>query len=243
LIHDLVLWDAAGQVFRETSEQAVDKGGMIMSVEVPILLVAEGRKPGQRVFVDQPELIIGRDEQCDLVIADRRVSRRHARIRLRDEKYLLEDLGSKNGTFVNGQEVDEPRALQDGDEVQIALCCKLTFVDAEATAPVVFEEPEKGLTMDLESRRVWVAGKELAPPLSPAQYRLLELLYQEPGRVYSRDEVVEAVWPEDDRAGISEQAIDALARRLRERLSEANPTVQYVVTVRGHGFRLENVAV
>jgi hypothetical protein len=212
-----------------------------MPIEVPILLVTEGRKPGQRVFVDQPELIIGRDEHCDLVIDDRQVSRHHARIRLEGEQYLLEDLDSKNGTFVNGQELKKPHHLQDGDEIQIALCCKLTFVDAEATAPLVLEEPVKGLKMDLESRRVWVAGAELAPPLSPAQYRLLELLYGEPGRVYSRDEVVEAVWPEDDRAGISEQAIDALARRLRERLAEANPTVQYVVTVRGHGFRLENV--
>ncbi|MFN2225226.1 MAG: helix-turn-helix domain-containing protein, partial [Anaerolineae bacterium] len=78
------------------------------------------------------------------------------------------------------------------------------------------------------------------PPLSLAQYRLLGLLYQEPGRVYSRDQVVEAVWPEDDREGISEQAIDALARRLRERLAEVDPETQYVVTVRGHGFRLEN---
>jgi DNA-binding response OmpR family regulator len=94
--------------------------------------------------------------------------------------------------------------------------------------------------MDLESKRVWVAGKELAPPLSLAQYRLLELLYQESGRVYSRDEVVQAVWPEDDRDGISEQAIDALARRLRERLAEVDPGTQYVITVRGHGFRLEN---
>jgi hypothetical protein len=212
-----------------------------MPIEVPILLVAEGRTPGQRVFMDQPELIIGRDEQCDLVIDDRQVSRHHARIRREGEQYALEDLDSKNGTFVNGQELDGPRYLQDGDEVQIALCCKLTFVDAEATAPVVLDEPETRLQMDLESRRVWVAGAELAPPLSPAQYRLLELLYGEPGRVYSRDEVVEAVWPEDDRAGISEQAIDALARRLRERLAEANPSVQYVVTVRGHGFRLENV--
>jgi DNA-binding response OmpR family regulator len=214
---------------------------MLMPVEVPILLVTEGRKPGQRVFMDRPELIIGRDEQCDLVIDDRQVSRHHARIRRDAGQYILEDLNSKNGTFLNGQELDEPHHLQDGDEIQIALCCRLTFVDAEATAPVVLEEVERRLRMDLESRRVWVAGAELAPPLSPAQYRLLELLYGEPGRVYSRDEVVEAVWPEDDRAGISEQAIDALARRLRERLAEANPSVQYVVTVRGHGFRLENV--
>jgi DNA-binding response OmpR family regulator len=138
--------------------------------------------------------------------------------------------------------VVEPHPLQDGDEIQIALCCKLTFVGVDATAPVVLEEAFQGLRLNVESKRVWVAGKELAPPLSLAQYRLLELLYQEPGRVYSRDAVVEAVWPEDDRDGISEQAIDALARRLRERLTELDPDTQYVVTVRGHGFRLENAA-
>jgi hypothetical protein len=211
-----------------------------MPAEVPILLMMEGRKPGQRFFVDQLEFIIGRDEECELVIPDRQVSRRHARVVLVGDEYLLEDLGSKNGTFVNGKEIRKSYHLEDGDEIQIALCCKLSFVDAESTAPVLFEEPQPGLYMDLESKRVWVAGQELDPPLSPAQYRLLELLYQEPGRVYSRDEVVEAVWPADDRAGISEQAIDALARRLRERLVEADPTTQYVVTVRGHGFRVEN---
>jgi hypothetical protein len=205
-----------------------------------MLLMMEGRKPGDKFFVDESEFFIGRDDTCNLVISDRQVSRRHARIRYEDGGYLLEDLDSKNGTFINGQEVREPQVLRDGDEIQIALCCKLTFVDAEATAPVVFEELKAGLQMDLESRRVWVGDQELEPPLSPAQYRLLELLYQDPGRVYSRDEVVEVVWPEDDRVGISEQAIDALARRLRERLAEVDPASQYVVTVRGHGFRLEN---
>jgi hypothetical protein len=200
----------------------------------------EGQQPGKRLFVDQATFVIGRDETCDLVIPDRQVSRRHARIRLEGERYLIEDLGSKNGTFVNGHEVQGARPLQDGDEIQIALCCKLAFVAAEATAPVLFEEPRLGLAMDLESKRVYVAGRELDPALSPAQYRLLELLYEDPGRVYSRDEVVEAVWPEDDRGGITEQAIDALARRLRERLAEVDPARQYVITVRGHGFRLEN---
>ena len=211
-----------------------------MVAEMPMLLVVEGHKPGQRVFVEQPELLIGRDVRCDLVIPERQVSRHHARIRLKGEGYILEDLGSKNGTFVNGQQLAGPHFLQDGDEIQIAFCCKLAFVGADATAPVILEEQVRGLRMDLDSKRVWVMGQELVPPLSVAQYRLLELLYQEPGRVYSRDEVVEAVWPEDDREGISEQAIDALARRLRERLAEVDPNTQYVVTVRGHGFRLEN---
>ncbi|MGD8597738.1 MAG: FHA domain-containing protein [Anaerolineae bacterium] len=213
-----------------------------MLTEMAMLMEVEGPSPGKRFFLEQTELTIGRDESCDLVIPERQVSRQHARIRHEGGRHILEDLGSKNGTFVNGSEVVEPHPLQDGDEIQIALCCKLTFVGVDATAPVVLEEAFQGLRLNVESKRVWVAGKELAPPLSLAQYRLLELLYQEPGRVYSRDAVVEAVWPEDDRDGISEQAIDALARRLRERLTELDPDTQYVVTVRGHGFRLENAA-
>ena len=214
-----------------------------MVSEVPLLLMVEGPTPGKRFFVDQPLLLIGRDAQCDVVISDRQVSRRHAAITVEDEQYILQDLNSKNGTFVNGQELSGVHILQDGDEIQIALCCKLTFVGADATAPVLLDEVRRGLRMDLDSKRVWVAGQELEPPLSVAQYRLLALLYQEPGRVYSRDEVVAAVWPEDDRGGFSEQAIDALARRLRERLAEVDPDTQYVVTVRGHGFRLENAVV
>lgn len=212
-----------------------------MVAEVAMLLMVEGPSPGKRYYMDHPMWVVGRDAQCDLVVPDRQVSRRHASIMLEENGYVLKDLGSKNGTFVNGRELAGQHLLQDGDEIQIALCCRLAFVAAEATAPVILDEQLQGLRMDLESKRVWVGGKELAPPLSLAQYRLLALLYQEPGRVYSRDEVVEAVWPEDDRDGISEQAIDVLARRLRERLAEADAETQYVVTVRGHGFRLENV--
>jgi hypothetical protein len=208
--------------------------------EMPMLLTVEGPNRGSRVLVDEAELILGRGEECDVVIPDRQVSREHARIRLEGEGYVLEDLGSKNGTFVNGQRLSEPHLLQDGDEIQIAFCCKVAFVGAEATAPVILEEPLRGLRLDPEGKRVWVGGRELVPPLSLAQYRLLALLYEEPGRVYSRDEIVGAVWPEDEREGISEQAIDALARRLRERLAEVDPDTQYVLTVRGHGFRLEH---
>ncbi len=210
-----------------------------MSAELAMLLMLEGPRTGVRVLIDGPELTIGRNERCDLVIPDRRVSRFHARIRQEGDAFVLQDLGSKNRTFLNGEEVrGKPQSLEDGDEIQIALCCRLAFVAADATAPVVLE----GLYMDVESKRVWVAGQEIDPPLSLAQYRLLNLLFQEPGRVYSRDDVVEQVWPDDERDGISEQAIDALARRLRERLAEKDPDRSYVVTVRGHGFRLENVS-
>jgi DNA-binding response OmpR family regulator len=85
---------------------------------------------------------------------------------------------------------------------------------------------------------VWIGDRELQPPLSLAQYRLLELLADASGRVVSREEVVATVWPEAIEEGVSEQAIDALVRRLRDRLAELDPEHEYVMTVRGHGFRL-----
>ncbi len=214
----------------------------MISREMAMLIMLEGGEPTQRWGIAQETITIGREENCDIVLADRQVSRCHARIRKENERYILEDCGSKNGTFVNGQEVEGTYSLRDGDEIQIALRFKLAFVDAGATTPLFFDEGGAlGLRLDKESRTVWVRGQEIDPPLSPAQYRLLELLYDGKGRVCSRDEIVQAVWPEDAKEGVSEQAIDALARRLRERISEADPDGQYIITVRGHGFKLENM--
>lgn len=72
------------------------------------------------------------------------------------------------------------------------------------------------------------------------QYRLLELLYTQKGRVCTREEVVAYVWPDVVGEGVSEQAIDALVRRLRDRLAEVDAETNFIITVRGHGFRLEN---
>jgi DNA-binding response OmpR family regulator len=213
-------------------------------IAMPTLIMQEGQGAGRSWPVEKDRVTIGRSEDCDIVLVERQVSRHHAQIRRLDSAasltYVLEDLGSSNGTYVNGREVTEPHILQDGDEIQIALCVRLGFVSAEATAPLVFERGERlGLYLDKERRVVFLRGRELSPPLSLAQYRLLELLYDRAGRVCSRDEIVEAVWPEVSKEGISDQAIDALARRLRERIDEVDPGRQYIVTMRGHGFRLD----
>ena len=84
-----------------------------------------------------------------------------------------------------------------------------------------------------------INAKLLEPPLSAQQYRLLELLVNHPG-ITTREEIVRAVWSDAAEIGVSEQSIDALVRRLRERLAELDPDHQYLVTMRGHGFRFEN---
>ncbi len=209
---------------------------------VPMLVVLEGEAAGLRWMVREDSLLIGRGADCDIILPERQVSRHHARIeRTPDGRYLLYDLGSKNGTFVNGEEVREaPRVLQDGDEIQLALCVRMTFVGSDATLPLEGEGPVRGIRVDRAGRRVFVGGRELRPPLSPAQYRLLTTLLDARGQVVSREEIIRAVWPDEDVEGISEQALDALVRRLRERFAEVDPQHEYIVTVRGHGFRLAN---
>ncbi len=90
------------------------------------------------------------------------------------------------------------------------------------------------------SRRVWVDGNEVNPALSVPQFRLLEALYNSRGRVVSRQDLVIAVWGDEESAGVSEQALDALVRRLRDRLSSLDLSHEYLLTVRGYGLRLDN---
>lgn len=220
------------------------------SGEIPLLVLYEGQLAGHKWPLDRDAIIIGRGEESDIVLPERQVSRSHVRVGRDEQGYFVQDLGSKNGTHINGQPLSPGtlHRLQDGDEIQIALCVRLLFVGAEATLPLSLETgapalaagAQTGLRLDKAQRRVWVGGRELDPPLSLAQYRLLELLCDAGGRVVSRDEIISTVWPEAVGEGVSEQAIDALVRRLRDRLAELDKKHDYILTVRGHGFRLDN---
>ena len=207
--------------------------------EAALLLWMEGEEIKGRWPLDKVATTVGRWADNDVVVDDRWVSRYHACLRREGERYIIEDLGSKNGTFVNGQRIAGPTTLSDGDVVQVTPLVMLTFVDYGSTAPLPGAAQAPGLELDPEARQVSVRGCVLDPPLSHAQFTFLELLASEPGRVYSRDEIITAVWPDDDAEGISDEAIDALVRRIRLRLREIDPEPEYLVTVRGYGFKLE----
>jgi DNA-binding response OmpR family regulator len=131
--------------------------------------------------------------------------------------------------------------LQDGDMVGIALAQQFIFLTSDATVPLAEGIGRPGrLIMDQKSRRVWMNQQQLVPPLSAQQFKLLWLLYESQGQVIGRADLVAAVWGEEQSAGVSDQALDALIRRLRDRLASTDPTHQYIDTVRGHGVRLDN---
>ena len=215
--------------------------------EYPSLIAQVGPLNGQR-WILTGDILVGRDDSCQVIIQNRQVSRYHARLVSLPQGVQLEDLGSKNGTHINGQDVLEPVILQDGDVIQIALAQQFIYLSSDSTLPLELPPAEPGdnlsvprlLRLDKRSRRVWIGNDELLPPLSVSQYQLLEILYDNTGRVVSRAELVQAVWGKEDVIGISEQALDALVRRLRDRLAAINKTHQFLITVRGHGLRLDN---
>jgi len=142
-------------------------------------------------------LTIGRWPDNDIVLAHRDVAQHHASVHRSSDGFVIEDLGSEGGTFVNGER-------------------------------------------DAEAHEVYVNGQLLEPPLSTAQYTLLLLLLRRAGEIVEREEIVSMIWPPHEADHVSDQAIDALVRRLRERLAEIDPDHQYIITIRGHGFRFEN---
>lgn len=223
---------------------------MAKKEDTPILIAQTGPLNGQR-FSLTSEMIVGRDEACEICIPSRQVSRQHARLVPTRRGVTLADLGSKNGSFCNGQAITEMIELQDGDVISIALAQQFTYFSSDATMPLeiiplsaeaaLLEDTRpRRLRLESRSRRVWVNNHEIVPPLSLSQYSLLELLYQNDNRVVDRKEMIESVWGEEDAIGVSEQALDALVRRLRDRIAAMDPTHAYIVTVRGHGLRLDN---
>lgn len=208
--------------------------------DYPVLLAQEGPLKGERWILDRP-LVLGRDASCDITIPDRQISRYHARLTPMSDGVLLEDMGSKNGTHCNGDALTGPIVLQDGDTVQIAVAQQFMFLVSDATMPLSENGGRFGrLMMDLRSRRVLVDLQQVTPSLSAQQFRLLWRLYEQQGDVVSRQDLVTTVWGEDEALGVSDQALDALIRRLRDRLAAYDPRHQYIVTVRGHGIRLDN---
>jgi pSer/pThr/pTyr-binding forkhead associated (FHA) protein len=90
--------------------------GLLSPVETVIRVVELGR---ERRFEGTAPLLIGRDRDAQLVLADSEVSRRHARLETQDGTVFLRDLGSSNGTFLNGRRLTSAIEVREGDAVDV----------------------------------------------------------------------------------------------------------------------------
>jgi hypothetical protein len=94
------------------------------------LVIAEGTEAGREFQFDQASVLIGRTDECDVLLYDSGVSRKHARVFSEGEVFFVEDMGSSNGTRVNSEAVKGKRELKDGDRVELG---PVIFVFSRAT--------------------------------------------------------------------------------------------------------------
>jgi pSer/pThr/pTyr-binding forkhead associated (FHA) protein len=111
-------------------------GGEVMTAQHQ-LIMRSGPTPGATFILEGDQITVGRDSTNGITINDAEISRRHARLTYQGGKYILEDLGSTNGTFVNGQRLAGPRVLKTGEVIsfgeQIVLVFEATNFDPGAT--------------------------------------------------------------------------------------------------------------
>ena len=114
------------------------------------LVVSSGFGVGQELLVED-EVVLGRVETLDGALApDHEISRRHARVYRADDGFLVEDQQSANGTFVNGERIDEPRLLRTGDELRIGTTVFVATVSPAIDAAPVAQETGNRLALRVE---------------------------------------------------------------------------------------------
>ncbi|HVX89915.1 MAG TPA: FHA domain-containing protein [Gemmatimonadales bacterium] len=119
------------------------------------ILVRSGAKKGQRIPIRVPVVNIGRAEYNDIVLAEESVSTQHAKLQRREGVWILVDLGSTNGTFVDGEKVSGETPVAPGSTIR--------FGDAS----VVFEPDDDALGIGKGGAGTKVMGALNVPPAAP----------------------------------------------------------------------------
>ncbi|MDD5368352.1 MAG: FHA domain-containing protein [Anaerolineaceae bacterium] len=140
-----------------------------MAESIYQFVMSAGPTPGKVFPLEKKEIFIGRDLTNDIVINDAEISRRHARLVQQAEGFVLEDLGSTNGSFVNGQRLTTPYVLQPNETVtfgeNVTLAYEISKFDPDAT---VVSTPAASPVMPPPPQQVPVRVPEPAPiPVVP----------------------------------------------------------------------------
>lgn len=211
----------------------------------PGTLVITSPEGGRRlVALDRDVTTLGRSDTCAIAVPSPTVSRLHASIKLEHDRYLLSDVGSANGTFVNGSRIEGPRQLGSGDTIWLgAPENALSFYDPEETLTIGLGVAP--LQIDDQAHVVQVFG---APaPLSPLEYSLLRYLASHPGTVCTREATFIAVWGQPYDPATCEDALNAcvakLRRNLRATAEAGGHPAPAITTVHRVGFRLDSEVV
>ena len=198
------------------------------------LVEVRGARPGTGYPLGDVPIVIGRGADCQVPVASEHVSRRHAEVREHEGAYVLRDLGSKNGTMLNGRRIDGEVRLAEGDEIGVTGAAWV-YRRGDETLTVRLPPIVPTLSVDAKRAEVHVGGREIV--VTAHELRALAALAEDPGALVTKDELARNVWPETGGI-VSDESIEQLVSRLRRKLGDDAREPRYLLTVRGLGYRL-----
>src|ERR1017187_980569 len=156
---------------------------------IPALQVMNGAAPGRLYQLDREITIIGRNPDCDIILAPKSISRKHAAIVRKIAGHELKDMGSTRGTFVDGQKLTQPVFLKDGNTIQIGelLLCFNSYV-------VQIEEGDEQSTVYAAIDILNQSDKQYPMVKPEAKFRALRLIGQELGGTLVLSEVLDRIF-------------------------------------------------
>lgn len=171
-----------------------------------LLREISGPNPGRQVVLDRPRMVLGRHPDCDVIIEVGAVSRQHAQILLVEGEYHVEDLNSRNGTFVNDRMIQCRQRLSSNDRLRV---CDVSFIflsspsdtrwaqrnDTSASAILVDDESEAKSSTIMSRLDVSSPDSSAGRDASSSEIKLAALLeiIQSLGKALSLDEVLPQV--------------------------------------------------
>jgi len=227
-----------------------------MTTDAPpgaVLVVQSGSENTGPISLENALHVLGREPFADIGFENPFVSRKHAEIRYSDADYSIRDLGSKNGTFVDGVQIgDQPRRLVGGEVVELGqgqVVTTFALTTQTITLQAVYMKPGRAggdaddtsdavLRVDVSQREVYLHGSPIYPALSRKEFDVIALLHERSGQACSKDEIAAYGWPEREEGGVSDQEIGLCIHRIRRRVEPDPAAPIYVELVRGYGYRL-----
>ena len=138
--------------------------------------------------IDSPSVVAGNSDAVDLKLSNQFVSRRHFQVRFETDVFYLSDLGSTNGTYLNGVKLvlNEEHVLRNGDRVGLGVDkvllifsepLKTVRIDSTVVDDATQSQVNSELVVNSTSRHVWVRGEQL-PSMPKKEFDILECLFQ-----------------------------------------------------------------
>lgn len=205
------------------------------------------------VQLEEDAVTIGRDAASTIQINSPYISRHHARVEMHDAQPVLIDLGSRNGSLLNGSRVTGSTPLRPGDIITIGdatIECLGDSPGGEATRTLVITSPAAAggnaspnatgpaqpdaLHVDPQFYEVTIGGRPLERRLSAQEFQLLSYLYEHRDRVCTRQELGDTIWGRDH---WDPNMLHRLIHRLKEKLEPDDERSRYVQTVPWVGYR------